>query len=101
MKLFEYSKNASCNQKKNQSNERNTFKSKTRTKLKLYKANPEQRKASVSGCYKADPKKKASFRDSYKADTEKKKASAVRDSYKADPEKKMASVQMRQLQRTN
>ncbi|KAL5487061.1 hypothetical protein EMCRGX_G019619 [Ephydatia muelleri] len=41
--------------------------------------------------YKADTeKKKASVRDSYKADPEKKKAS-VRDSYKADPEKKKAS----------
>ena len=37
---------------------------------------------------------KASARDSYKADPEKKKAS-VRDSYKADPEKKAS---MRQLQ---
>ena len=81
------------------SNERNTFKSKTifyhkKTRLKArarYKADPEKKKASVRDSYKADPeKKKASVRDSYKADPEKKKAS-VRDSYKADPEKE-ASV---------
>eukprot|EP00731_Ephydatia_muelleri_P037407 Em0461g1a len=60
--------------------------------LKLIKADPEKKKASVRDSYKTDPeKKKASVRDSYKADPEKKKAS-VRDSYKADPEKKKASV---------
>ena len=82
------------------SNERNTFKSKTiflsqENKAKArarYKADPEKKKASVRDSYKADPeKKKASVRDSYKADPEKKKAS-VRDSYKADPEKKKAPV---------
>ncbi|KAL5500706.1 hypothetical protein EMCRGX_G012301 [Ephydatia muelleri] len=96
------------------SNERNTFKSKTifyhkKTRLKTeratrpipkrrrplrdsYKADPEKKKTSVRYSYKVDPeKKKASVRDSYKADPEKKKAS-VRDSYKADPEKKKASV---------
>eukprot|EP00731_Ephydatia_muelleri_P035757 Em0157g2a len=47
-----------------------------------------KKKASVRDSYKADPeKKKASIRDSYKADPEKKKAS-VRDSYKADPERR-------------
>ena len=56
-----------------------------------YKADPETKKASVRDSYKADPEKKASVRDSYKVDPEKKKAS-VRDSYKADPEKKNASV---------
>eukprot|EP00731_Ephydatia_muelleri_P010187 Em0005g773a len=51
-----------------------------------------KKKASVRDSYKADPeKKKASVRDSYKADPEKKKA-FVCDSYKADPEKKKASV---------
>ena len=35
---------------------------------------------------------KAKARARYKADPEKKKASAVRDSYKADPEKKKVSV---------
>eukprot|EP00731_Ephydatia_muelleri_P014371 Em0008g91a len=82
------------------SNERNTFKSKTifyhkKTRLNpraRYKTDPEKKKASVRDSYKADPeKKKASVRDSYKADPEKKKAS-VRDSYKADPERKKASV---------
>ena len=82
------------------SNEQNTFKSKTifyhnKTRLNpraRYKADPEKKKASVRDSYKADPeKKKASVRDSYKADPEKKKA-FVRDSYKADPEKKKASV---------
>eukprot|EP00731_Ephydatia_muelleri_P005924 Em0003g172a len=53
---------------------------------------PEKKKASVRDSYKADPEKKnASVRDRYKADPEKKKAS-VHDSYKADPEKKKASV---------
>ncbi|KAL5477401.1 hypothetical protein EMCRGX_G024197 [Ephydatia muelleri] len=79
------------------SNERNTFKSKTifyhkKTTRARYKADPEKKKASLRDSYKADPKKKkASVRDSYKVDPEKKKAS-VRDSYKADPEKKKASV---------
>ena len=82
------------------SNERNTFKSKTifyhkKTRLNpraRYKADPEKKKASVRDSCKADPeKKKASVRDSYKADPEKKKAS-VRDRYKADPEKKKTSV---------
>eukprot|EP00731_Ephydatia_muelleri_P016199 Em0009g623a len=50
-----------------------------------YKA---EKKASVRDSYKADPeKKKASVRDSYKVDPEKKKAS-VRDSYKADPKRR-------------
>eukprot|EP00731_Ephydatia_muelleri_P016679 Em0009g1103a len=49
-----------------------------------------EKKASVRDSYKADLEKKASVRDSYKADPEKKKAS-VRGSCKADPEKK-ASV---------
>ena len=79
------------------SNERNTFKSKTifyhkKTRLKPERA-PEKKKASVRDSYKADPeKKKASVCDSYKVDPENKKAS-LRDSYKADrhPEKK-ASV---------
>ena len=56
-----------------------------------YKADPVTKKASVRDSYKADPEKKASVRDSYKVDPEKKKASE-RDSYKADPEKKKASV---------
>ena len=82
-------------EKRDLSNERNTFKSKTifyhkRNKAKArarYKADPETKKASVRDSYKADPeKKKASVRDSYKVDPEKKKAS-VRDSYKArDPD---------------
>ncbi|KAL5482057.1 hypothetical protein EMCRGX_G022338 [Ephydatia muelleri] len=46
-----------------------------------------EKKASVRDSYKADLEKKASVRDSYKADPEKKKAS-VRGSCKADPEKK-------------
>ena len=94
------------------SNERNAFKSKTifnhkKTRLKperatrpipkrrrplyadSYKADPEKKKASVRDSYKVDPEKKKA--DSYKADPEKKKAS-VRDSYKADPEKKKASL---------
>ena len=50
--------------------------------LKPERATTEKKKASVRDSYKADPeKKKASVRDSYKADPEKKKAS-VRDSYK-------------------
>ncbi|KAL5509593.1 hypothetical protein EMCRGX_G004987 [Ephydatia muelleri] len=56
-----------------------------------FKADPETKKASVRDSNKADPEKKASVRDSYKVDPEKKKASE-RDSYKADPEKKKASV---------
>eukprot|EP00731_Ephydatia_muelleri_P011234 Em0006g128a len=95
------------------SNEQNTFKSKTifyhnKTRLKperatrpipkekasvrdSYKADPEKKKASVRDSYKADPEKKKAFVcDSYKSDPEKK--ASVRDSYKADPEKKKASV---------
>ena len=81
------------------SNERNTFKSKTiflsqgnKAKARArYKIDPETKKAFVRDSYKADPEKKASVCDSYKVDPEKKKASE-RDSYKADPEKKKASV---------
>eukprot|EP00731_Ephydatia_muelleri_P034720 Em0073g17a len=52
-------------------------------------------KASVRDSYKADPeKKKASVRDSYKADPEKKKAS-VRDSYNADIESKQSAKRQR------
>ena len=51
----------------------------------------QENKATARSRYKTDPEKKASVRDSYTADREKKKAS-VRDSYKADPEKKKASV---------
>ena len=85
------------------SNERNTFKSKTiflsqENKAKArarYKADPEKKKASVRDSYKADPeKKKASVRDSYKVDPEKKKAS-VRDSYNADIESKQSAKRQR------
>ncbi|KAL5493789.1 hypothetical protein EMCRGX_G015016 [Ephydatia muelleri] len=56
---------------------------------------PEKKKASVRDSYKADPeKKKASVRDSYKADPEKKKAS-VRDSYNADIESKQSAKRQR------
>ena len=51
----------------------------------------QENKAKARARYKTDPEKKASVRDSYTADPEKKKAS-VRDSYKADPEKKKVSV---------
>ena len=55
----------------------------------------EKKKASVRDSYKADPeKKKASVRDSCKADPEKKKAS-VRDSYNADIESKQSAKRQR------
>ncbi|KAL5493984.1 hypothetical protein EMCRGX_G015245 [Ephydatia muelleri] len=58
-----------------------------------YKADPEKKKASDS--YKADPEKKKAFVcDSYKADPEKKKAS-VRDSYNADIESKQSAKKQR------
>ena len=71
------------------SNERNTFKSKTifyhkKTRLKPERATrplPKRRRPLyATATLKADPeKKKASVRDSYKADSEKK--ASVRDSY--------------------
>ena len=51
--------------------ERNTFKSKTIFYHKKTRLKPEKKKASVRDSYKADPeKKKASVRDSYNADIE-------------------------------
>ena len=58
----------------------------------LYKANPEKKKASVRDSYKADPEKKASVRDSYKAD---KKKASVRDNYKAHIESKRPAKRRR------
>eukprot|EP00731_Ephydatia_muelleri_P038164 Em0669g3a len=55
-----------------------------------HKADPEKKKASVRDTYKADPEKKASVRDTYKADPEKKKAS-VRDTYNANAVSKRAA----------
>ena len=77
------------------SNERNTFKSKTifyhkKTRLKPERATrsiPKRRPLYATATTEADPEKKASVRDSYKADPEKKKAS-VRNSYKADPKRR-------------
>ena len=70
------------------SNERNAFKSKTIFYHKKTRLNPRAR-------YKVDPeKKKGSVRDSYKADPEKKKAS-VRDSYNADIESKQSAKRQR------
>ena len=66
------------------SNERNTFKSKTIFYHKKTRLKPERATRPI-------PKGEGSVRDRYKADSEKKKA-LVRDSYKADPEKKKASV---------
>ena len=77
------------------SNERNTFQSKTifyhkKTRAR-YKADPEKKKASVRDSYKADPKKKkASVRDSYNADIESKQ-SAKRQRYQEDVEENRAA----------
>ena len=84
------------------SNERNTFKSKTifyykKTRLKpeRYKADPEKKKASVRDSYKADPeKKKAYVRDSYNADIESKQ-SAKRQRYQEDLEENRAAKRQR------
>ena len=81
------------------SNERNTFKSKTifyhkKTRLKPERATrpiPKRRRLCTRPLQGRSRKKEGPVRDSYKADPEKKKAS-VRDRYKADPEKKKASV---------
>ena len=78
------------------SNEQNTFKSKTifyhsKTRLKPERATrpiPKRRRPLYATATGPIPKRR---RPLYKADPEKKKAS-VRDSYKADPEKKKASV---------
>ena len=74
------------------SNEQNTFKSKTifyhnRTRIKPERATrpiPKRRRPLYATATRPPEKKKAFVRDSYKADPEKKKAS-VRDSYNADP----------------
>ena len=79
------------------SNERNTFKSKTifyhkKTRLKPERAArpiPKRRRPLYATATRPIPKLRRPLRDSYKADPEKTKAS-VRDSYKADPEKKAA-----------
>ena len=75
------------------SNERNTSKSNTRTKLKPERSTrpiPPKKTASV----RDNCEKKASVRDSYKADPEMKKAS-VRDSNKADIESKRSAKRWR------
>eukprot|EP00731_Ephydatia_muelleri_P004628 Em0002g804a len=80
------------------SNEQNTFKNKTifyqENKAKARarnKADPEKKKASVRDSYKADPEKKiASVRDSYNADIESKQ-SAKRQRYQADVEENRAA----------
>ena len=89
----------SCNQKKRSKQRAEYLQKHDENKAKarvLYTANPEKKKASVRDSYKAD--QKASARDSYKADIESKRSAKWRR-YEEDLEENR-TTQRRRLKRT-
>ena len=83
------------------SNERNTFKSKTidilsqenKAKARVrYKADPEKKKALYATATRPIPKRRRLLYAKVTRPIPKRKKASVRDGYKADPEKKKASL---------